>query len=65
METLKKCPICGKEVKIKGGCEEWIPSFYDPDSGGDPYSIDCECGIGFSVGYCEVDEIIKAWNKRQ
>lgn len=61
---LKKCPFCGKEVKVHGGVEEWKPTFYDPDSGGDPYSIHCDCGLEFSIGYCDYEEFQNAWNKR-
>ena len=39
MSELKPCPFCGREVSIHGGPEEWTPTFYDPDSGGDPYYI--------------------------
>lgn len=49
---------------VRGGAEEWKPTFYDPDSGGDPYYIHCECGIEFSIGYCEITDLAKAWNKR-
>ena len=61
---LKKCPICGKEVKVHGGVEEWKPTFYDPDSGGDPYYIHCDCGLKFSNGYCEYEDFQNAWNTR-
>lgn len=61
---LKKCPICGKEVEVHGGVEEWKPTFYDPDSGGDPYYIRCDCGLEFSNGCCEYEEFQNAWNKR-
>ena len=43
---------------------DWKPTFYDPDSGGDPYYIHCECGIEFSIGYCEITDLAEAWNKR-
>lgn len=58
------CPICGREVKVRGGVEDWKPTFYDPDSGGDPYYIHCECGLEFSIGYCEITDLAKAWNRR-
>ena len=61
---LKSCPICGRDVDIHGGVEEWKPTFYDPDSGGDPYYIHCECGLEFSIGYCESTELAEAWNTR-
>ena len=44
---LKPYPFCGREVKIQGGPEEWHPTFYDPDSGGEPYQINCKCGCSF------------------
>lgn len=39
MADLKRCPFCGGEVKIRGGQEDWTPTWYDPDSGGDPYFV--------------------------
>lgn len=60
---LKTCPICGKTVKVHGP-EDWHPTFYDPDSGGDPYSIECECGLSFCVNSYDFEETAKAWNKR-
>ena len=63
-KELKPCPLCGGEVEIHGGLEEWQPTFYDPDSGGNPYYIVCKCGVSFEIGYCERDEIIEAWNRR-
>lgn len=62
--NLLHCPFCGKFVELHGGEEEWKPTYYDPDSGGDPYSITCNCGLRFSMGYCEIDEFIRAWNNR-
>lgn len=62
--NLKHCPFCGRPVKIHGGEEEWKPTYYDPDSGGDPYHIDCDCGCCFSGGFYEIEDIIKAWNSR-
>lgn len=53
-----------QKVEIYGGVENWTPTFYDPDSGGDPYYIHCECGIEFSIGYCDITEIVNAWNTR-
>ena len=61
---LKKCPMCGREVEVHGGVEEWKPTFYDPDSGGDSYYIYCDCGLEFSIGYCEYKEFQDAWNNR-
>ena len=40
--------MCGRTPK-EHGPEDWKPTFYDPDSGGDPVSIECECGINFSI----------------
>jgi len=61
--NLNPCPICGKPVVVNGGSEEWIPTFYDPDSGGEPYSISCECGVSFFSRYCDYSEFEAAWNK--
>lgn len=63
MDELKTCPICGSKLTIHGP-EDWKPTFYDPDSGGDPYNAVCDCGFQFSIGYCEYDEFIKALNRR-
>ena len=62
--NLMHCPFCGKFVDVHGGNEEWKPTFCDPDSGGSPYYVHCECGLEYSIGYCEIDEFIKAWNSR-
>lgn len=60
----KKCPKCGRKPEIHGGPEEWTPTFWDPDSGGDPYYIQCKCGYEFHMGYCEYHEFVNAWNRR-
>ena len=60
---LKSCPFCGSEVELSGGPENWKPTFYDPDSGGDPYTINCECGCSFGWFY-DVEEIVDKWNRR-
>lgn len=65
MSKLKLCPFCSKDVEVHGGSEEWKPTFNDPDSGGDPYYIHCNCGLKFSKGYCEIDEFIESWNTRK
>lgn len=62
---LLPCPFCGNEVEIHGGVEKWTPTFYDPDSGGDPYYINCKCGVEFSIGYCDAFDLIKRWNTRK
>ena len=61
---LKPCPFCGGEVELRGGLENWRPTFYDPDSGGDPYYIQCKCGCFFDNGYWEAEDLINAWNRR-
>lgn len=63
-KELKPCPFCGREVEIHGGPEEWTPTFWDPDSGGDPYCISCDCGCTFEIGDCEPQDIAEAWNRR-
>lgn len=59
MNKLKPCPFCGKEIDTNKDMHiperDWKPSFYDPDSGGYPISIHCECGLGF----CPAHRIIK------
>lgn len=64
-DKLLPCPICDRKVKVSGGIEEWTPTFYDPDSSGDPYYICCKCGLQFSIGDCEIEEFAKAWNTRK
>jgi len=63
-EELKPCPLCGKSVEIHGGAEDWSPTFYDPDSGGDPYYISCECGCTFSNYSYDAKETAEFWNRR-
>lgn len=55
--------MCGKTPK-EHGPEDWKPTFYDPDSGGDPVSIECECGIDFSIGSYDYRETRLSWNTR-
>ena len=68
MTRLKKCPKCGKEIDIEKDMyipdRDWHPTFYDPDSGGDPISIHCECGIEFCTGTYDWEEFAAAWNDR-
>lgn len=65
MSELKKCPFCGSEANIVGGSEDWHPTSYDPDSGGDPYSIVCSgCECGMALAFWDSDEAIAAWNRR-
>lgn len=61
---LKPCPFCGRKVEIHGGPEEWEPTWYDPDSGGDPYYIACDCGCHFCIGCVDLQDITEAWNRR-
>lgn len=62
---LRECPLCGSEANIVGGPEDWHPTSYDPDSGGDPYSVVCTgCGCGMVLAFWDIDEAIKAWNNR-
>lgn len=67
-EKLLPCPKCGKEIDIDKDMyipdRDWKPTFYDPDSGGDPISIHCECGIEFCAATHDWKEFVKAWNKR-
>ena len=65
IEELKPCPFCGGKAKIIGGPEDWSPSFYDPDSGGDPIAVICEnCGCGLHRNYDDYSDARKAWNAR-
>ena len=65
MSELKKCPFCGAEAKMVGGPEDWHPTSYDPDSGGDPYSIVCTgCECGMVLVFWDSDEAIAVWNRR-
>lgn len=60
---LRECPLCGREVKVHGPMD-WKPTFYDPDSGGDPVSIYCVCGMSFSIESYDYDETYREWNRR-
>ena len=48
---LKPCPKYSREIDIENNMyisdRDWHPTLYDPDSGGDPISIYCQCGIEF------------------
>lgn len=57
------CPKCFKPVKVHGP-EDWEPKFHDPDSGGDPYEFDCECGLAFSTYKYDFKEALSDWNTR-
>lgn len=65
MSELKPlpCPICGDELKIHGP-EDWHPTPYDPDSGGDPYNAVCDCGFQYSNGSYDYAEFIACLNRR-
>ena len=60
---LLPCPICRGEVD-EYGPEDWKPTCYDPDSGGDPVNYVCECGLTFCIGSYDYYETRKAWNTR-
>lgn len=65
---LKPCPFCGKEIDTEKNVyipeRDWAPSFYDPDSGGNPIAIHCECGLTFYTGTWDWKEAVEIWNKR-
>ena len=61
--VLLPCPVCGKEPD-EHGPEEWKPTWYDPDSGGDPVNYVCECGLTFCIGSYAYHETLKEWNTR-
>lgn len=65
---LKPCPFCGHEIDTEKDMyspdRDWRPSFYDPDSGGNPFIISCKCGLEFSTGTYDYQEFVNAWNNR-
>ena len=65
---LLPCPICGKEIDLDKDMyipeRDWKPTFYDPDSGGDPINIHCKCGLEFCTGTYDYQEFLNAWNRR-
>ena len=65
MSELKPCPcpICGAELKIYGP-EDRSPTFYDPDSGGDPYAANCDCGFSFQRNDYDYAVFFAALNRR-
>lgn len=67
-ESLKPCPFCGHSIDIEKDVydpnKDWHPTFIDPDSGGDPINIHCECGLEFCTGTYDWGEFVKAWNRR-
>lgn len=67
-EELKPCPFCGHSIDIEKDVYEpsrdWHPTWMDPDSGGDPINIHCECGLEFCTGTHDWGEFVKAWNRR-
>ena len=50
--------------KVELAMKDRFPTYYDPDSGGDPISIHCQCGIEFCAGTHDWDEFVKEWNTR-
>lgn len=61
---LKACPFCGGEATFTGGPENWKPTFYDPDSGGEPCGVACrECGAMVD-GFEDYGDAATAWNRR-
>lgn len=63
MPDLKSCPICEAKVNVHGP-DDWKPTFCGPDSGGDPVSIYCGCGMSFSIGSYDYQETYRAWKRR-
>jgi hypothetical protein len=62
---IKECPFCGGEAEIIGGPENWNPTFYDPDSGGDPITIQCKsCGGCMGTSSYDYAEALATWNAR-
>ena len=62
LPKLNPC-ACGRSVEFYGP-EHWVPTFYDPDSGGVPYEVSCKCGLQWYSGTWEYDEAVEAWNAR-
>lgn len=60
---LLPCHICGESVAVHGP-EDWKPTFYDPDSVGDPYEFYCECGLVFGTSCYEFKQALALWNTR-
>lgn len=60
---IKPCPLCGNAVRVFGP-EDWNPTFYDSDSGGDPVVLQCDCGLTFSIGSYDYHETYELWNRR-
>ena len=60
---IKPCPLCGMAVRVYGP-DNWRPTFYDPDSGGDPVVLQCDCGLTFSINSYDYQETYDAWNNR-
>ena len=63
MGIVLACPKCFKPVTVRGP-EDWQPTFHDPDSGGDPYSFECKCGLAFSTYKYDFKEALSDWNAR-
>lgn len=65
---LQPCPICGNKIDIEKNVynpsRDWHSTLYDPDSGGDPININCECGLMFCPGTYDWNEFVQAWNRR-
>ena len=60
---LAPCPLCGRAVTVYGP-EDWKPTSVDPDSGGDPVNLVCECGLMFSIDSYDYQETYDVWNRR-
>lgn len=63
---MNPCPKCGRIIDEERDMyipeRDWYPSYYDPDSGGNPITVNCKCGYTFSYGW-EWDDFVKEWNK--
>ena len=60
--VLAPC-MCGSTPKARGP-DDWHPTLNPPASGGDPVSIECECGVNFSIWSYDYYETRLAWNTR-
>lgn len=62
---INPCPICGSEVKLKGGSDDWAPTFNDPDGANmEPIVIVCDkCKFEIRTCYFENSDAIAVWNR--
>lgn len=67
LKIIKPCPFCGNKIAESNMYipeRDWVPTYYDPDSGGEPIRIECECGLKFCIGTYNFEEFLESWNRR-